>query len=939
MKINKSSRPLFLLIVLIFNLSTGSAYGQIASKPLSLWDKALIEQKAGNNSEALHYLRLSSYAGKNKIKAEKLLKTMLASQALEIRSQLHENPEQQNLEKLYKLRKEICTFSIADQNDWFKYLKVSSSFEDNSRFIAVGQQFLDALRLGLKFNCNEEWFLLLKQLVKLFNKDYQIIYKLQTFKILAGFKKNDSDLKKLIEDTAILAQTRARSIIGLAEVSISVGDLKEARNHLDQVRYFNKDFSGLQKAYLKLEKAIKIDKKLRLARMAIQNRNLKRAEKICNQILEKDSNNIFARELLNQIESKKKQKPGKVLSDEAKLKLRLHKLNQKLKKAEKTQNLLKMAEILREIISLNRNREDLLKLEEIKSQILDSRIHAEQRFNKAEELFANQKYSQLKLFLNRNPGMMDSLDRLITIWEMKLMVDYYTSAKSYPDLEQSAKVLLDKSKSSFYAHYVLMRISLAENHLKKARSHYDEAHKLNADFPGLKWPGWILWMHNEGRIVVVIVLLLLILLMVKLLKPIFAWYESTYWSRIKLVSMVFPSFAVRSLEKCFGNVTDLAERRRLFILLIKACKKSGKIDKSLKYSENLLEIYPEDSLAIETIGEHLMRQPEIPREKLRLLVKYALNNKESERIVKKAGDFIKRKGTVEVWQLDFLKVYARHFPEDRYMFEITGKSLLEIPANEMPDSAIQMLQIAWKNTKSDELWWNLWRVLMAKGKFELAIKLTEQALNDNKPISSEKLLEVFDTEQLAVIREIQARLDAFDQKVVIEAAKELLKVSYIEENIGAGLIDTLERLTHEDNEDVVIVARQALDHITTREKIASRARKKLLSISSDLILQQEAHPQTKIEENDESEVVVEIPDKSGEEDNQQFENEAEIETLGIPVSENNLTKPQENSRIIQRRNQIFNILDEVEPALEPSSEWLEYLKTKPEVDLFTCLDE
>lgn len=934
MKIYKSSRPLFLLIFLFYFVSAVQIYGQNASEALSLLDKALQAQKAGNKTEALHFLRLCSYGKENKVKAEKLLKGMLASEAVELDSRLAENPDQQNVDKLYELRKEICSFSIADQNDWLKYLQVSSRFEDNSRFIVAGQQFLDEIRLGLKFVRKKEWLPLFERLTELLNKDYQIVYKLQAYKILAGFKNTGAKYEKLVENTSILAQTRARAVIGLAEVSISVGDLQAARKHLDQVKYFNPDFPGLQKAYVKLEKAAKLQKWLRLAQIAMQNRNFKRAKDICNQIIEADSNNIFARELLNQIESQKKREPGKVLSTEAKMKLKLHKLKQKLKLAEKNQDLLKMAEILKEILSLNRSRQNILKLEEIKSRIMDSRIHAEERFKQAQELFARQKYEQLRLFLNKNPGMMDSIDRLILIWEMKLMVDYYNSFKNDSELRKSAKILLNKAGESFYAHYVLMKIALAENQLDEARLHYAEAYKLNPDFPGLKWPGWILWMHGEGRIVVVIVLIILIILLVKLLKPFFAWYESTYWTRIKFVSLVFPSLAVRSLEKCFGNVTDTDARKRLFILLIKACRKSGKKEKSLKYSENLLEINPENELALETIGEHIVRQPEIAREKLRLLVKYALNKKDDERIVKKTGDFIKRTQKIEVWQLDFLKAYARHFPEDRHMFEIAGKSLLEIPANEMPDSAIQMLQIAWENTRSDELWWNLWRVLMAKGKFELATRLTEQALHDKKPISSEKLLEVFDNEQLAVIREIQARLDSFDQKIAIVAARELLKICYIESNIAASLLDTLDRLTHEDNEDVVLAARQARDHIKTRAKISGRACQKLLSISSDTVLQEEVVDQDNIE----PEKVVESAEQNEDKVRQKQEANEELDTENSE-KENNLTKPQENSKINHRRKEMFNILDELEPAVEPCAEWLEYLKKKPATELFTCLDE
>jgi hypothetical protein len=377
-----------------------------------------------------------------------------------------------------------------------------------------------------------------------------------------------------------------------------------------------------------------------------------------------------------------------------------------------------------------------------------------------------------------------------------------------------------------------MKLALSDNKMDKAREHYKNAQAINPDFQGLRWPGWLIWMHGEGRFFVVIVLIVVLILLIKLIRPVFAWYESTYWTRIRVLSAIFPSLALRSLEKCFGYVSGNYERRQLFGLLVKCCEKSGKSSKGLQYAENLLEISPGDEIAVNMIGRHLIRQPEISPDKMPLLLSFAINSKDNAKVIEKTGSFIKRSNQVKPEHLDFLKLYVQKFPEDKDMFALIGKSLLEIPASELPDSAVSMLETAWKATDSDELWWNLWRALMVNGKFELALHITEEALSRGKPVSADKLLEVFDREQMAEAQTQIDLLNSFDQKVTINAAKSLLMVKYVCQEAGQALLQTLDRLLHEENPDLSGAARQAYDFIKARIQSTENARAKLLSVSS-----------------------------------------------------------------------------------------------------------
>ncbi|GAB4268309.1 MAG: hypothetical protein Kow0029_03590 [Candidatus Rifleibacteriota bacterium] len=805
--------------------------------PKNDWELAKEALSKGDREESLKFLRICSFSGDHVFEAERLLRDVLASQSSEL---LKGRPvtglAEYEKNKLFDLFNEICGLKIADSIDWYNLLAVAAAMSNNEKLEISGQKFLDRLRNGLKADFDEDWIKILKKLYPLFSNDWQILYRWQLSKILAENPLTSNEYKIEYENSSILAQTKARAVLNLAEVSMAIGDIETAKQHLDQVRFFNREFPELDKMYIKLKKVGEIQRLLAKAKEAMNHRDFNLAANFCKQVIKIDANNIFAKDYLKQIEEAKTHKPGKTLTSADRVLLKLRGLELELKKAERENDLLLMQAVLRDILQLRSEVKYIKKLEEVTNEILASRIHAEERFVEAQKLFEQGDYEKLRLFLNRNPGLMSSMDRMVNIWEMKLMVNYYSGKMGPIELRNSAENILKKGGKSFYAYFVLMNLALSENRMEEAKTHYLAAMEMNPDFPGLRWPGWLIWMHGDGRAAVVIVLIIVLLLMIKLLRPVICWYESTYWTRVRLLSAIFPSLAMRSLEKCFGTVNDSHERREMFQLLIKCCQKNNNQLKGLKYAENLLDISPDNQIAIDAIGAFLIKQPEVSPDKFPLLIRYAMNNQDNSWIFEKLGHLIKSSNQIKPEQIEFLTIYSQKFPQDIAMFSLIGKCFLEIPASELPDSATVLLETAWKATDSDELWWNLWRTLMVKGKFELAIKITEEALSKGKPIEVDKLIEVFDREQFGVANAICDQLNSFDDKVVIKAAHELLTVKYFNEQTADQIGGILERLLNEENQELAASARQAYDYIKARACSTASAIRKLLSVASDVSL-------------------------------------------------------------------------------------------------------
>lgn len=811
---------------------SASSHSVVASTTVvvdALWQETLVALESVNATDSLRLLRLCIVGGVEKIPAEKHLHSMLASISREIIADrdlktLNEN----ELNELLQLHREICGLTSSNSTDWLFLMQLTRIFTRPDNFIINGQALLDRLEAGMPLLPDQAWSELLQSLEASLRKDEQVLYRLQLVKILSGMEETAEKYRSALEDTKLLAEAKAIKVLGLAEVAIAVGDFDVARIHLDQVKAFDSAYSGLDVLYRKLELAGKIHKLLTKASEELRNQKFAESVNSCNDVLKLDANNIFARNILQQIEEARGRVIGRSVSADDRQTLRLRRIEAELRKAEKEQDYQEIRQLIKEMLII---RSDLAtfseRLEQVEQEIALSRLYADDRLREAEKLFNQSDYSALRFFLNRNPGLMSSLERMIQVGEMRLLANYFTSYLEPAELKVAAEELQKKAKQSFAASFVLMKLALADNKMNDARTHYLAARELNPNFAGLRWPGWLLWVHGEGRPAVVVLMIVVLFFLIKAIGPMFAWFESTYWLRTGILAKIFPSLALRSLEGCFGAFKDNRDREKLFRMLIKCSIACGDQKKSVRYAENLLELIPNDTAALDVLVPQWLSLSEAGDERLALLVGYATSSAEKSEVIEKTGQLIKRSNKIRVEQIEFLKLYISKFPEDLEMMQIIGKSLLEIPAAEMPDSAIAMIEVAWRRTESDELWWSLWRLLMFCGRFDQAVQITREVMDKGKPVTPSALLEVYDRDIYADLRQVMSLLNLFDEKKVAEAAKTVKRFRYFNHGMTVEILQTLDGLCREGNSDLVSAAREAADHVRARSKASAIAIEKL----------------------------------------------------------------------------------------------------------------
>lgn len=592
------SATLLVLFLLLFCVNRSAAQPAIED---SLWVETAQAIESGNQAEALRLLRLCVSAKLNLPESAKQLRQALASEVSKITSgKSVDDLTAEQLAEFHKLQREICGLALADAGDWLLLMKACMVMPGSENFVFSGQAFLDAVKLGMPVSINEEWLKILRKLDSELVRDEQILYRLQIAQIFYGLQPESQELKKQLADVKLLADAKAIKILRLAEVEMAIGNLTAAKACLDQVRRFDYRYSGLEDLYRRLNTAEQIDKIIIQANDDLMSKKYEDARRRADEIMKLDANNFFARGIIERIEEERKRPDSVALSDADRLQLKLRRLEADLRKAEIEQDLQLVSTLLRRILALKSYfPEHAQRLVEVEQEIAFSRMKADERFGEAEELFRKGEYVKLRLFLNRNPGLMNSLEKMLQIWEMRLMANFATAHLDQAQLRAAATDINKRAGKSFYASYVLMRLDIANNKLNEAREHYTTAQEMRPGDALLRWPSLLLWMHGSGRPVAVVLLIVVFLLMIKMIRPFFNWFESTYWWRVSLLSKVFPSLAVRSLESCFGEVRERTDRITLFTLLMESCYRIGDKTKALLYADNLIELVPLNAAALE----------------------------------------------------------------------------------------------------------------------------------------------------------------------------------------------------------------------------------------------------------------------------------------------------------------------------------------------------
>lgn len=565
----------------------------------ALWLEASAAHESGNASEAARLLRLCRQAGVNVDEVESLLKIHISKETSAITnnrslSQLNE----QELREFLVLQNEICSFRSSNAEDWRQLIEVARAFKGDQQFIVAGEALLDRINDGMPIKPDDQWVKTFKDLEKLMTANTQVLYRLQLFRILAGIDATAAEYRPQVENMTILARANAARIIGKADVAMALGDLEAAAGLLEKVREFDAQYPDLERAFQRLKRAGEIQSLVGLVSVAMRDRLYLEAKRLCGEIQKIDKNNAFARNTIRQIDEIASRGPvSRQESAEDRILLAIRKFEVELRKAEQEQDVLQIRAILKELLLLKSDNQAWIeRLAAVENEIAVSALNADENFKQATRLFNEERFSELGLYLNRNPGLMNSIDTMVQVWEMRLMANFHSGRFTAAQLKESAEAIIGRAGQSFFASFVLMKLELADNRIAEARVHYQNAVKINPKYPGLRWPGWLLWAHGEGRWAVVLLLIVVLIVLIQLLRPIMALYESTYWLRVGLLAKIFPSLALRSLENCFGIYRDGSDRVRLFRLLVRCCNATGDKKKAMMYASNLHELVPGDPL-------------------------------------------------------------------------------------------------------------------------------------------------------------------------------------------------------------------------------------------------------------------------------------------------------------------------------------------------------
>lgn len=565
----------------------------------SLWLEASAAHATGNASEAIRLLRLCRLAGVNPDEVESLLKAYIGKESSIIAngrgfSQLSEK----ELREFLALQNEICSFRSSTAEDWRQLIEVARAFNGNQQFIVAGEALLDRINAGMPIKPDDQWIKTFKDLEKLMISNTQVLYRLQLFRILAGIDATAAEYRLQVENMTILARANAARIIGKADVAMALGDLEAAAGLLEKVREFDAQYPDLERAFQRLKRAGEIQRLTGLVSVAMRDRLYLEAKRLCGEIQKIDKNNAFARNTMLQIDEISSRGPvARQESAEDRILLAIRKFETELRRAEQEQDILQARAILKELLLLKSDNPVWVeRLAAVENEIAVSALNADENFKQATRLFNEERFAELGLFLNRNPGLMNSIDTMVQVWEMRLMANYHSGRFTAAQLKESAEAIIGRAGQSFFASFVLMKLELADNRIAEARVHYQNAVKINPKYQGLRWPGWLLWAHGDGRWAVVLMLIVVLIVLIQLLRPAMALYESTYWLRVGLLAKIFPSLALRSLENCFGIYRDGGDRVKLFRLLVRCCNATGDKKKAMMYAGNLHELVPGDPL-------------------------------------------------------------------------------------------------------------------------------------------------------------------------------------------------------------------------------------------------------------------------------------------------------------------------------------------------------
>ncbi|NLI77549.1 MAG: hypothetical protein GX442_14040, partial [Candidatus Riflebacteria bacterium] len=676
-----------------------------------------------------------------------------------------------------------------------------------------GQDLLDRHGAALRRQPPAGQIPLLQRLGEIFDQRGFPLHRLEILQILARHPATASEANRLLPMARETVKLRSAELLERIEAAMVMNELDQAKNLLERLRAAQPDLPQLARLATRLDTVRKVQSLLTEASIALQRRDTAQVKRLCDQTLELDPNNPNARAYLAQIAAPAASATAPTTRVADPRAARQADLLARLARAGQDEDLAESRRLLKELIAQGFAREEHFRqLSAIDKELAQGRLFAPERFEDARRLMAAGKWAELHRFLNRNPALGDSLERIMAVWDMRLAAAFFTAAKDDEALLADADRIATKNPKSFWSPFVRMRIALRRNEMAEAEKQLGLARAISPDHKLLTWWGRLLWVWRHGWKIVPLVLLAFFYVAAKGMFWFLHLWENGYWTRTAWIGRVLPRLALASLERRFGTVKEDWARQRMFELLTQYAFACGEKEKGIRYAELLLEMKAQHPLAMQLLGRHYLSAPLKPPQTGFLLTYLKLFPDDKDALAK-VGRFLLASNQLTGDHLDLARRYMNAFPQDQDMVVAVGQMLDGTDVLSVTGETLEIMEKAWRVSNRDALWWSLWRALVVKGSHDRALTLLAEALQAGRPIDPVQLPDVLESQLDPVVMTLQRDITGLDKAAAAAALARLANLKFLTARQADLLLPYLDGSVNDDDPGVRYAAQKARDHV------------------------------------------------------------------------------------------------------------------------------
>ncbi|HEY9069954.1 MAG TPA: hypothetical protein VIV61_06830, partial [Candidatus Ozemobacteraceae bacterium] len=703
---------------------------------------------------------------------------------------------------------------------WLAYLRFLLSRPDQAPIAATeAPAALDSVMPGLPKPLSADWKSIVERLEALYTDSDMPLYRVQCLELLA--QNGDAGAASASKQLVIAresAKRRSHEIVSRIDAALSLGDLGQAQLLLNGLQRLDPAMPSLPVLQKRLRMARQIDGMVASAFKAVREGKPIFAREMCEQILRLDPNNPQARTLAARLSPEAvASAAADPLGEASRSNALVQELLLKLDIAVAREDILAARQILREFVTMGlATPPHLVRLQRIDQELLVSRLYVVQRFDEALSLFEARQWEKLRRLLNRNPALGDSTERVIRVWEMALVADYELGWKPPETLIAEADRLAEKAPKSFWPPYVKMMIALRQGRYADAETLLTSAQAIDPTSRYLTWPSRILWVWRHGWMFAPFVILGFIYVLARSMHIFFGWWERFYWRWIAMVAWIFPGIALGSLEKRFTAAREDEDKRRLFGLLARCSFATGNASKGIRYAEQLLEVHPGDSQAVEMLGRQYLALPNPTPAQFSYIMSYASGRPNDRALIEKLGKLVLAGRAVTVEMLPVLGRYMSLYPDDEGMTKILVEFYRGADPVSLTGEAIDFIEHAWNRHGTEELWYVLLRALIVRGLYERFESLVGEAAATGKAGEWWRLFELVDRQTEDGIPQLQSALGAKDKTQLTEAMQKVLALRFVLKKHFQALATALDAQVMAEDVAIRYHAQKARDHLRSQ---------------------------------------------------------------------------------------------------------------------------